>query len=103
MLTFRHGFVLGAALLASGCAKEARIEWIRVTPDVPAELRQPVEPPKRKVAGLKDVGLVLADQAEALDKANGQIAAIDCILTAAENDTEVKCLEATPPQPPKGK
>ncbi|MFY0633695.1 MAG: hypothetical protein JXQ91_07780 [Vannielia sp.] len=67
------------------------IEYVRVTPDVPDELRQPVEPPKRRVEGLKDVGLVLADQAEALDKANGQIGAIDCILTAAENDVEPTC------------
>lgn len=84
------GSMLGAALLASGCAQPT-IEYVRVTPDVPAELRQPVEPPKRRVEGLQDVGLVLADQAQALDRANGQIAAIDCILTAAEAGEAAEC------------
>lgn len=79
----RLSFIAGAALLASGCA-EQKIEYIEVTPLVPPELRKPVEPPQRQVEGIKDVGLVLADQAEALDKANGQITSIDCILTAAE-------------------
>lgn len=92
MPRYLTGFLLGAALLASGCVKPT-VEYVRVTPEVPEDLRQPVEPPKRKVEGLKDVGLVLADQSEALDKANGQIKAIDCILTAAENETEAECLK----------
>jgi len=91
MRHYLTGSLLGAALLASGCVKE--IEYVRVTPDVPADLRRPVEPPPRKVETVSDIGLLLIDKDEALDQVNGQIAAIDCILTAAENETEAECLK----------
>lgn len=65
-------------------ACQTQIEYVRVTPDVPKDLRTPEEVPERKVDTLKDVGLVLTDHVEALDRANGKIAAVDCILTEAE-------------------
>ena len=55
-----------------------------IVPDVPQELRTPVEVPARQVETLADVGVVLADHVEALDTANGRITATDCILKEAE-------------------
>lgn len=59
-----------------------------IAPDVPTELRQPVQVPARPMVTLADVGLVLTDHVQALDRANGQIAAIDTILTTAEQEIE---------------
>jgi hypothetical protein len=58
-----------------------------VVPDVPAELRQPCVAPERPYETLADVALILTDQVEALDCANGRIGAIDTILTEAESAT----------------
>lgn len=55
-----------------------------MVPSVSPELRAPVVVTPRPVEVLGDVGLILADHVEALDRANGQIAAIDKILTSAE-------------------
>lgn len=67
------------------------IEYVRVVPDVPAQLRSPVAVPDRKAETLKDVGLILTDHVEALGRANGQIVAIDCILVAAETGKDQEC------------
>tara|TARA_Y100001963_G_scaffold73574_2_gene102319 strand:- start:16194 stop:16397 length:204 start_codon:yes stop_codon:yes gene_type:complete len=53
-------------------------------PDVPEALRQPVTVPERRAETLADVGVILTDHVQALDRANGQIIATDCILAAAE-------------------
>lgn len=68
-------------------------EYVFVTPDVPYELRTPVAAPDRQVRTLKDVGVVLTDHVEALETANGKIAAIDCILAAAESGKKPLCVE----------
>ena len=60
-------------------------------PDIPKQLRTPVEVEPRPIDGLKDVGLVLADYTEALGTANGRIEAIDCIWTAAEENRDPNC------------
>lgn len=73
----------------AGCAQEPTIEYVRVVPDVPQQLREPVEVEPRPVEGLKSVGLILADHVEALDAANGRIFSINCILTAAEEDRAI--------------
>lgn len=83
MQKFRTGFATISTVFLAACA--ATPEYVPVLPDVPAELRRPVEVRPRPVSGLRDVGLVLADHVEALDAANGRIVAIDCILTAAES------------------
>jgi hypothetical protein len=50
-------------------------------PPVDAELLLPCEVPTRDAQTLKDVGIILTDHVEALDCANGKIAAIDKTLT----------------------
>ncbi|MGB1388641.1 MAG: hypothetical protein ACPG61_07115 [Paracoccaceae bacterium] len=62
-----------------------RVETRLIVPDIPADLRQPVVVPVRDVVSLGDVGLVLTDHVEALDRANGQIAAMDCIIGQVED------------------
>ena len=90
MLICRIGFASTLAFLAS-CA-EPTIEYVRVLPEVPEQLRTPVEKPDRTVSTLKDVGLVLTDFDQALDEANGRITAIDCILdNAAEPEDPRVC------------
>lgn len=78
----RHCLMIFAVCLTASCGPET--EYRYVTPDVPAELRTPVPVPKRKTETLADVGVILTDHVEALGKANGQIVAIDEILTCAE-------------------
>lgn len=48
---------------------------------IPRELLEPVTVPPRQADTLKDVALILTDHKEALDQANGQLVAIDCIVT----------------------
>jgi hypothetical protein len=60
------------------------VETRVVVPEVPADLRAPCLVAARDYATLKDVALILTDHVEALDCANGRLAAIDEILTAAE-------------------
>jgi hypothetical protein len=52
-------------------------------------LRQPCEAGERDYQTLRDVALILTDHVEALDCANGRIAAIDVILTEYEAAIEV--------------
>lgn len=90
MLNCRQSLLLGSMIFLAGCL-EAPVEYVNVIPDVPSDLRQPVAVPQREASTLKDVGLILADHVEALDKANGKIIATDCILTAAETGEEAPC------------
>jgi hypothetical protein len=82
-----------------GCSED-RIEYVPVVPDLPADLRTPVDVPMRKAETLSDVGVILTDHVEALETANGKITATDCIWTAAEDGRELaegECLpEAVP-------
>ena len=64
------------------CEPEARTEIL--IPKVPNDLRTPEPKPDRQADSLKDVGLLLIDYDETLDRANGKIEDIDAILTAAE-------------------
>lgn len=82
-ITMHRFLMISAFFLIASCAAPA-IEYRNVTPDVPAELRQPVELPQRKAETLADVGVILADHVQGLNTANGRIVAIDAILTEAE-------------------
>lgn len=77
--------MISACFLIASCGPETppRIEY--VVPDLPAELRTPVDVPARRAETLADIGVILTDHVQALDQANGQIVAIDCIWTAAES------------------
>ena len=76
-------------LTLSAC--DAQTEYVYIIPDVPADLRQPVNVPQRRAETLRDVGLLLSDHVEALETANGRIVSIDCILTAAESGSDATC------------
>jgi hypothetical protein len=65
-------------LALSAC--DPTIEYVEVKQQIPESLLAPVIIPQRPVEKLTDVGLVLADYKEGLDKANEQIAAIGCIV-----------------------
>lgn len=68
-------------MLLSGCwGTTTRL----VSPNIPAELREPVEKPVREVSTLKDVTLVLVDYDEALTEANSRIVTTDEILDKFE-------------------
>lgn len=87
MQLYQIGFASTLAFLVS-CA-ETQIEYVSSVPEVPVDLRTPVSKPDRTVTTLADVGLVLTDYDQALDQANGQITAIDCILTVAEAEEDI--------------
>lgn len=70
-----------------------RIETVYVVPDVPEELLTEVEVPPRRVEVLTDVGLILADNVEALETANGRIAGTRCVLAAAKRGEEPDCIK----------
>lgn len=85
----RHFLMISGFFLIASCTVET--EYRNIVPDVPAALRQPVKVPDRKAETLADVGVILTDHVEALDRANGQISTIDCILTAAEDGLDPIC------------
>ena len=90
--------LIGSAIISVfflAACQPTQIEYVEKPVSVPEDLRKPVSVPKRQAETLKDVALVLTDHVEALGRANGQIVAIDCILDAAENGVEPKCLEAS--------
>lgn len=70
-------------LFLTGCSSAAPTREL-VVPEVPADLRAPCLVAPREAVSLTDVAIILTDYAEGLDCANGRIAAIDGILTAAE-------------------
>lgn len=80
-------------LFLAGCLGNVRTEYIPVIPAVDETLRTPVVLPEREVNGLQSVGIILADAIEGLDLANGRIAAIDCILDAAEAGAQPNCAQ----------
>lgn len=66
---------------------------VYVTPDVPAELREPVPRPDTPVETLGDLAVRAIELEAALGTANGRLTAIDCILTAAARGTDTICQE----------
>ena len=88
----RVGFGMASLAFLAGCLNSnVRIEYVPVVPVVAAELRSPVVLPDRELSGLASVGVILADNVEGLQQANGRIIAIDCILSAAEQGVEPDC------------
>ncbi len=79
----RHFLMISACCSIASCSW-TRVEYRNVVPDLPAELRTPVDVPERRAETLADVGVILADHVQALDAANGKIIATDCIWRAAE-------------------
>lgn len=55
-------------------------KYVEVKQQIPDNLLTPVVIKQRRVDGLRDVGLILADYKEGLDRANEQIKAIGCIV-----------------------
>lgn len=78
-----------ALFWTASCTQETKTEYVYTVPDLPADLRTTVEVPERKAETLADVGVILADHVEALDRANGKIRATDCIWSAAEEGRPV--------------
>ena len=78
-------YLIGLLPILAACSPQTEL----VGPTVPAELRQTCKASGREVDTLRDVALILTDYVEALDCANGRIAAIDVILTEYEAAIEV--------------
>ena len=78
-------YLIGLLPILAACSPQTEL----VGPRVPSELRQPCEAGARDYQTLRDVALILTDHVEALDCANGRIAAIDVILTEYEEALEV--------------
>lgn len=88
----RRFLMISALFWVASCTP--KIEYRNIVPDVPETLRQPVTVPERRAETLADVGVILTDHVQALDRANGQIIATDCILDAVEAGQPVQmCLE----------
>ncbi|MBU3000459.1 hypothetical protein KO491_11500 [Roseovarius nubinhibens] len=81
-ISMRRFLMIFALFWVASCTP--KIEYRNIVPDVPEPLRQPVTVPERRAETLADVGVILTDHVQALKKANGQIAATDCILDAVE-------------------
>lgn len=72
--------MIACASLAS-CGPGATVtEYVEIGHGVPRELVEPVEVAPRAVTGLQDALIVTADALEAVGRANGQLAAVSCIL-----------------------
>ena len=79
MPRFLIGSTTGLSILVlSAC--DLPTEYVEVKQQIPESLLAPVVIQPRPVEKLTDVGLVLADYKEGLDKANEQIVAIGCIV-----------------------
>jgi len=89
---YRSGFAITSMIFLAGCAEPA-VEYVEIPRPVPAALLEPVAVPSRPAQTLKDVGLILTDHVQALDRANGQIGAIKCILTAPDASGVAGCVE----------
>lgn len=81
-------------ICASCCALTAceRPAPVIVNPHIPAVLRQPVAVPARRVETVNDLAAGYVEARAGLAQANGRIAAVDCILTAAEAGQEAECV-----------
>lgn len=75
----------------TGCSALSQRETVVVRPHVPVSLRQPVVVPARPVETVNDLAAGYLEARNGLATANGRIAAVDCLLTAAEQDTEPDC------------
>lgn len=78
------------ALAVAACDRPAPV---LVTPHVPAVLRQPVAVPARRIETTNDLAAGYLEARAGLAQANGRIAAVDCLLTAAERGEEPACLD----------
>lgn len=70
------------ALFLTGCGE--KIRTVYAVPHVPADLRQPVEVVCQTGYAARDLALCLLRKDAGLTRANGQIGAVDEILTQAE-------------------
>lgn len=77
-----------SALFLTACGQT---EPIIVQPHVPGSLRQPVPVPQRTPVTVNELAAGYVEARTALGTANGRIAAIDCILTAAEKQEDATC------------
>ncbi|MEL6809017.1 MAG: hypothetical protein AAFO97_14675 [Pseudomonadota bacterium] len=71
--------ILSTGLIASCGATLPRPELVPVKTEIPAELIEDVAVPRRPVRSVEDLGVVLADQKRAIERANTQFAALRCI------------------------
>lgn len=72
--------LIGCLLLLPACDPTQTVKLI--SPQIPAELLEPVAKPDRQVATLKDTGLLLIDYDQALSEANGKIEATGEIIAS---------------------
>jgi hypothetical protein len=78
-------------LLTTGCDWLTQRETVVVRPHVPASLRQPVTVPARRIDTTNDLAAGYLEARSGLATANGRISAVDCLLTAAEQDADPDC------------
>lgn len=79
--------LLSLALSAGSCLPPQTVTQIVAT-DIPDELTDELTVKPRAVRNLEDIGLVLADHVEVVDKANVDRAAVRCIEDAWKAATE---------------
>lgn len=82
--------IFASCWVLTGCDRPAPV---LVTPHVPAVLRQPVAVPARRIETTNDLAAGYLEARAGLAQANGRIAAVDCLLTAAERGEEPACLD----------
>jgi hypothetical protein len=83
--------ICASCCLLTGCDWLTQRETVVVRPHVPASLRQPVTVPARPVETVNDLAAGYLEARNGLATANGRIAAVDCLLTAAEQDADPDC------------
>lgn len=86
MRPYRPALAICCAAFLSGCGQ---VEI--VTPHVPASLRQPEPVPSLSVETVNELAAAAVRTRGALQTVNDRVRAIDCILTAAEQDASLKC------------
>ena len=84
----RPCLIICAICCLAGCDQS---EPVIVSPHIPAVLRQPVAVPARQIDTMNDLAAGYVEARAGLAQANGQIAAVDCILTAAEQGRAPDC------------
>lgn len=73
-MTLKRLCLIGCALTLSACSTP---DVVFLTPEIDPDLRQTCSIPERDTANFGDLALIVGDHVEALDCANGRIAAID--------------------------
>lgn len=74
--------ILASASFLTAC--DEAIQTKIVVPEVPADLRTPVPLSERQAKTLRDLTILATEHLHSAQQANGQITAIDTILTCAE-------------------